>query len=209
MSNQNPQGMTDKQFAFCQLLRSDPDRIGWKAYKGAYPSCKTVAGAEVNASKLLRNTKVRLFLEEQDKESLARVEITVDMVNREKARIAFFNPKNLFHPTGELKKIHEMDDDTAAALVQLEIDIKPGDTKEDVLTLLAKVKWQNKVPVLDQLSKQLGQYEKDNAQKEGSGVVGLLGMRPEALLEHVLNNKEAIQINMQINNNYGGNDDEG
>lgn len=49
-----------------------------------------------------------------------RTHITQDRVLQELARLAFFDIRQLYHADGRLKAPHELDDDTAAAVAQLE-----------------------------------------------------------------------------------------
>jgi phage terminase small subunit len=149
------------------LLRSDPERIAYKAYMGAYPRCKSARSAESSAHKLLRKAEIVAYIDKLDAKTYNSMEITADRVNLEKARLAFFDPRKLFHPSGAMKKIHELDDDTAAAISGFEVEIKKGGKEgdENVVSLVAKIKHERKGPILDQISKQLGMYEKDNEQK--------------------------------------------
>jgi phage terminase small subunit len=52
-----------------------------------------------------------------------RLDISVDRVLQELARIAFFDPRKLFNHDGSLKDITELDADTAAAIASVEIDM--------------------------------------------------------------------------------------
>lgn len=77
--------------------------------------------AAVTAYTLLRDPFV---LEEISRNLEARVQrthITQDRVLQELARVAFFDPRKLFHPDGSPKAINELDDDVAAALNGLDI----------------------------------------------------------------------------------------
>ena len=79
--------MTEKQkiFAYEYLI----DLNATRAYKAAYPSVKKEEAAAVNGSKLLRNTKVAVYLQERMQERQRRTEITQDRVLKELAAIAF------------------------------------------------------------------------------------------------------------------------
>ncbi|SEA15595.1 phage terminase small subunit [Eubacterium aggregans] len=55
--------MTEKQKRFCDEYLIDLN--GTRAYKAAYPSVKKDMTAAVNASKMLRNTKVKAYIDEQ------------------------------------------------------------------------------------------------------------------------------------------------
>lgn len=60
-----------------------------RAYKIAYPGCKKDETANVNASRLLRNAKVKDYLEKRMKDREKRTEITQDRVLKELASIGF------------------------------------------------------------------------------------------------------------------------
>lgn len=55
--------MTDKQKKFCDEYLIDCN--GRRAYKAAYPNVKKDAVADANASRLLSNTKVKKYIDEQ------------------------------------------------------------------------------------------------------------------------------------------------
>lgn len=55
--------MTDKQKRFCDEYLIDCNAT--RAYKAAYPNVKKDEIASVNGSKLLRNTKVKAYIDEQ------------------------------------------------------------------------------------------------------------------------------------------------
>lgn len=79
--------MTNAQKRFCDEYLIDLNAT--RAYKVAYSSCKKDETANVNGSKLLRNTKVQEYISEKMKEREQRTEITQDMVIKELAAIAF------------------------------------------------------------------------------------------------------------------------
>lgn len=54
--------MTDKQKAFCDEYLIDLNAT--RAYKAAYPNIKSDRAAGVNASKLLKNTNIREYIDE-------------------------------------------------------------------------------------------------------------------------------------------------
>jgi phage terminase small subunit len=49
-------------------------------------------------------------------ERAERMTVTADNVLRGFARLAFFDPRKLYHQDGSLKAVHELDEDTAAAV---------------------------------------------------------------------------------------------
>ena len=79
--------MTKKQKIFADEYLIDLNAT--RAYKAAYPSLKKEEAAAVNGSKLLRNTKVAVYIQERMQERQRRTEITQDRVLKELAAIAF------------------------------------------------------------------------------------------------------------------------
>ncbi len=79
--------LTPKQKLFADEYLIDLNAT--RAYKAAYKSCKKDETANVNGSKLLRNTKVSKYIEERMNERSKRTEITQDNVLKELATIAF------------------------------------------------------------------------------------------------------------------------
>lgn len=173
---------------FINLLTSDKKRIAWKAYMGAYPKCKSEKAAISAAARLLKTVGISTIIQQFDTKAFEKLDITRDRINLEKARLAFFDVRKLFHSTGELKKIHELDDDTAAAIEGFEVEIKPGKKGNDgIVSLAAKIKSAKKGPILDQLSKQLGLYEADNEQRKD----GLGESTAEQLLAAIIKRRKA------------------
>lgn len=116
-------------------------------------------------------------------ERLAAMELTQARVQREIARIAFFDPRKMFHADGRPKDVTELDDDTAACIVGLDVlEEWEGQGEDRVLVgHVKKYKIANKNAALDQASKILGMYEKDNDQKSNPILAMLAAMKSSAL----------------------------
>ncbi len=99
-------------------------------------------------------------------ERLAAMELTKERVQREIARIAFFDARKMFDKDGNPLAITDLDDDTAACIVGLDVLEEWAGTGEDRVLIghVKKYKIANKNVALDQASKILGMYEKDNEQ---------------------------------------------
>lgn len=99
-------------------------------------------------------------------ERLAAMELTKERVQREIARIAFFDARKMFDKDGNPLAITELDDDTAACIVGLDVLEEWVGSGEDRVLIghVKKYKIANKNVALDQASKILGMYEKDNEQ---------------------------------------------
>lgn len=103
--------MTPKQQLFA--LEYLKDQNGTQA---AIRAGYAAAGAHVTASRLLREPKIAKFLAEKQAATLEKFEISTERILRERARLAFFDPRKLFDKDGRPKGIHELDDETAAVI---------------------------------------------------------------------------------------------
>lgn len=110
----------------------------------------------------VKNTEIAARQDER----LAAMELTKERVQREIARIAFFDARKMFDKDGNPLAITELDDDTAACIVGLDVlEEWVGHGEDRVLVgHVKKYKIANKNVALDQASKILGMYEKDNEQ---------------------------------------------
>lgn len=150
--------MTEAQKRFCNEYLIDLNAT--RAYKVAYSRCKKDETANVNGSKLLRNTKVQEYIAERMKAREERTEITQDMVIKELAKIAFLDIRKLYTENGQLKNIADIDNETAGAISSLETleeydgygndREKIGDTQ--------KVKLLDKTKALELLGRHLGLF---------------------------------------------------
>jgi phage terminase small subunit len=77
--------------------------------------------ADVNGPRLLGNAGIAAAVAAAQQTRAERTEITADRVLKELARIAFFDIRKLYREDGSLKSPTELDDDTAAALVGIDI----------------------------------------------------------------------------------------
>ena len=148
--------MTDAQKRFCDEYLIDLNAT--RAYKVAYSRCKKDETANVNGSKLLRNTKAQEYISEKMKEREKRTEITQDMVIKELAKIAFLDIRKLYTENGQLKNIADIDSDTAGAISQLETLEEYegyGDDREKIGDT-QKVKLLDKTKALELLGRHLG-----------------------------------------------------
>ena len=110
----------------------------------------------------VKNTEIAARQDER----LAAMELTKERVQREIARIAFFDARKMFAQDGTPLAITELDDDTASCIVGLDVLEEWQGTGENRVLVghVKKYKIANKNVALDQASKILGMYEKDNEQ---------------------------------------------
>jgi phage terminase small subunit len=108
----------------------------------------------------------------------ARTEVTSDRVLLEAARLALFDPRKLFDGAGNPKPIHELDDDTAAAIAGVEVIQICG---EEGPAIIKKYKISDKNSALEKLFKHHGLYEKDHKQANDPIAQFLASMARSAL----------------------------
>lgn len=128
--------------------------IATKAYIAAGYAEK---GAEVSASKLLRNPKVAAEIAKRQAKRLEKNEITADRVLAEISKMAFFDPRKCFNADSSAKQIPELDDDTAAAIAGfefIELFEGTGDDKH-AFGILKKFKLADKISALTLLARNL------------------------------------------------------
>lgn len=118
--------------------------------------------AASQASRLLKSVKVKQELDSRRAEVATKVGLTTERTLLEIARLAYSDPRRLYHPDGRLKSVHELDDDTAATVSSVEVDeITAG---ENVIGSTKKIKHWDKRAALDMAMKFHGLYERDNEQ---------------------------------------------
>ena len=120
--------------------------------------------AESIAVQLLKKTHVSDALQQALKAREARTQITADRVLREFARIAFFDARKLYDDNGDPKAISELDDDTAAAIAQLDITETPDGPGVVIRTRRYRVS--DKIKALEALGKHLALFNGQDSESE-------------------------------------------
>lgn len=108
--------MTPKQQQFCREYLIDLN-----ATQAAIRAGYSVRTAEVTGSKLLRNAKVAAEVQRLTQERSESTQINAEWVLKRLAKIADFDVRNLFNEDGSLKRITELDDDTAFAIGGIDV----------------------------------------------------------------------------------------
>lgn len=137
-----------------------------ESYRRAYPASAKWQDKTVwsRASELAANRNVSGRVQELLQKAAAANEVTTERVIREIARIGFFDIRKLLNPDGTPRPLHELDDDTAAAIAGLEV-ARVGNAiigEGEVL----KFKIADKNSALEKLGRYLGAFEQDNKQKQ-------------------------------------------
>lgn len=139
------------------------DRNGTRAAIRAGYS-KTSAAQQ--AERMLRKDEICAAVEEGLSRITAKCELSVERTLREVARIAYFDPRRMFREDGSPKDLHELDDDTAAAIAGLEVLEEFEGSGPDRIKVghVKKYKISDKNSALDKAMKHLGLFEHDNKQ---------------------------------------------
>lgn len=136
--------MTEKQKRFADEYLIDLNAT--RAYRVAYPSVKRDEAGAVNASKLLRNTKVSAYISERMEERQKRTEVTQDRVLQELAAIAFTEVTDIVSISNGnvcVKETAALTDSQKKAITGIKVDkfgnieIKMND-KESALEMLGR-----------------------------------------------------------------------
>lgn len=105
-------------------------------------------------------------------EMQVRTEVTADRVIQELAKIAFLDARKLFRSDGSLKAVHELDDDTAAALVSLDVRLTESESGE--ITKTARIKLADKRGALVDLGRHLGIFDVKREQEAENPLARLI-----------------------------------
>jgi phage terminase small subunit len=132
------------------------DLNGSEAAKRAGYAAKS---ARITASRLLPKANIRDLIAKLTKAKFEKLDIGVERILQELARLAFLDPRKMFTPEGELRPITELDEGTARAIAALDHEklfehFGKGQAKHVGNTV--KVKLADKIRALQLL----GQYHK-------------------------------------------------
>jgi len=112
--------------------------------------------AEVCASQLLSNPKVAAYLTKRRVIMEDKTHITQERVLAEYAKLAFLDPRKFFDVNGDLLPVHDLDDDTAAALAGM--DVLVSKSEDGGLEYTKKIKISDKKGALDSIARHLGMF---------------------------------------------------
>lgn len=179
MAAPNGKKLTAKQRIFVKEYLVDLNATQAAIRAGYSP--KTAAEQGV---RLLRNIKVQEAIQAAIQMREARVDFSADSTLRELKNIVHFNIKSIFNEDGSLKKLHELDDDTAAAVNSVKFTSKmDGD---DVLKV-TEIKIHDKNKAIDSAMRHFGLF--NDKLSVGVSINDVLAAFPDAIKEKI---KEAI-----------------
>jgi len=137
--------MTPKQAAFVKHYLVDHNATQ-AAIRAGYSQKTAASIGEEN----LRKPEIRAAIDLALSDIAGRLGITAERVLRERARLAFSDPRKIMHADGRLKMPHELDDDTAAAIISFKMEIDGR----------IEYRFAGKDPSINALEKRLGLNEK-------------------------------------------------
>ena len=140
--------------------------IDFNAHQAAIRSGYSAKTAYSYASQLMKRMDVQIRIEELKAQVMEKVDLRREDVINEMRRIAFADTRKLFIPGGRnLVDIHDLDDDTAAAVESIEV---VANTQQGaVVDYTHKIKMSSKLGALKELGKHFNIYE--DHQKSGGG----------------------------------------
>ena len=117
----------------------------------------------------LRKPEIQEEIQAMREKQAKRTGVTADRVIQEYARIAFFDPRKLFEDNGSPRDISCLDDETAAALVGLDVYEEYVGVGEDrqLAGYTKKYKVADKLRALEALGKHLGIFDGKGGQTDG------------------------------------------
>lgn len=135
--------------------------------------------AEVQASRLLRNVKVRDALEKLEAEQAERLGLKSDGILGELKKIAFSDIRTIFGPNGTILPIHEWPDSIAAAVSSVEVvttRVPWSDPVEYEYT--SKFRLWDKKGALELLGKHRGLWNEGKLLADAITMTGTINMGP-------------------------------
>ena len=154
--------LNEKQELFCREYIID--RNATQAAQRAGYSEKT---AYSQGQRLLKHAEIQKRIEQLRAESVERLELTRDEVIAQYRRLGFSDPRKLYDAYGQIKPIHELDDDTAAAVQSIEVEMRQVDGLDEPPVPVLKVRMADRKGALDSIMKAQGWNMPDKMEHTG------------------------------------------
>jgi phage terminase small subunit len=138
---------------------------GNNATRAAVAAGLSAKTATSTGGRMLRSVRVRTLLDVRRADLAKKYELTTENVMRSMAQALHFDPRKLYNEDGSLKRVIDLDDDTAMALQAVEVteqmasEISGAGEVVPVQVLTKKVKWLDKNTARDQAAKVLGLFK--------------------------------------------------
>lgn len=153
-----------RKVAFVEAYLSN----GRNATAAALTAGYSKGGAAKQGYRMSKDPSIMSMIAARQAEIERKIGLTTERTLQELARLAYSDPRKLYHADGRMKAIHELDDDSAACVAMVESDeITVG---EQVIGNTKKLKVWDKNSALDKAMKFHGLYERDNEQQKPAEV---------------------------------------
>jgi len=138
---------------------------GLNATKAAVAAGFSPNGAGVTGSRMLRKANVLALLANRQAELQEKAELNTERILKNLSQTLYFDPRKLYNADGSLKRVIDLDDDTAMALSGVEVvESLVGKGEDAQMVATKKYKWLDKNQARDQAHKIRGHYEAHNVQ---------------------------------------------
>lgn len=163
--------LNPKQERFCNEYLIDLNATQ-AAIRAGYSAKTANRIGNENLSKL----DIQKYIQDKKEKLAEKTNITLEMVTEGYRRLAFYDGRNFYDNTGQLKKIPDLDDETAFALTGFEIAEERIETKKTKKLSFStkKIKTSDRRSALDSLCKVLGYFAPDkvaNVTADGKDVI--------------------------------------
>ena len=148
--------MTDQMYAFCQAYIEQGFSGGNRAYRKAYPRCKSDNAARVGATRHLARPNIAAYLAAAQERIADNAEVSVERVLRELARLGYSKLSDFatWGDHGGVRVIPSADLTPAMAACISEII----ETRSEKGNVTVKFKLHSKQAALNDLAKYLGMF---------------------------------------------------
>lgn len=153
--------LSEKQERFCHEYLIDFHQTN-AAIRAGYPA----KSAHVAASKLVKNGKILARIAEIRAAASAKTGVSLERTLDQLGAMAYADPAEMYDVDGNLKSVKDMPVHLRRAIVAIEVDEITNPLTGDVTSITKKIKLAPKDKATDMILKHLGEYKKDNAQKQ-------------------------------------------
>ena len=140
------EGLTDRQKRFCQEYLVDHVAVAAARRAGYSPG---TAGSEGN--RLLKLPHVQAYVRKLLDAQAERLDLRADKVIKHIEQIAYSDIRNAFDEAGNLRPPHEWCDETAAAIVS--VDVVTAQKGEGEVEYVSKIKRADRLKALEMLAR--------------------------------------------------------
>lgn len=159
----SPRSLNEKQERFAAEYVIDLNATQAAIRAGYSPK---TAGNQ--AHDLLKKPEIQAIIDELRTERAKSLQMTREDVLRQYQRLGFSDPRKLYDAYGQIKPVHELDDDTAAAVQAIEVEQRMIDGPDAPPVTVLKIKMSDRKAALDSIMKAQGWNMPDKHEHTGA-----------------------------------------